>query len=61
MEIVLEKKVVDLNEAVRHVYGGRFAGKEEALRQHRKRINKLLLDNECRKSLEYVNGEFVLR
>lgn len=61
MEIVLEKTVVTTNEAVRHVYGGRFAGKEEALRQHKKRINNLLLDEGCQKQIDFSNGYFVLR
>lgn len=61
LEIVLKSGSVGIHEAVRHVYGGRFAGKEEGLRQHRKRINTLLASKGCRKMIDISNGELVLR
>jgi hypothetical protein len=61
VDIVLSKKAVPREEAVQHVYGKRLSSKSEALRQHCKRINAVLLRRNCPKLIEYANGYYVLR
>jgi len=61
MDVLMEGVPIETGDVIEHVYGHDVDGKENALKQVRKRLVKKLIEQGCPALIESVNNHIVLR